>query len=308
MRKTIQAIFGISIAALLLSSCGSSEFDGYKKAESGFHYRFFNEQNESGQKPKTDDELSVIYTIKLKSTDSMIANTWDQRPKDGIHKILLRPSSFKGSLEDALPMMSKGDSASFIVSADSFYLKTMGMPQLPPNLVPGDKIVMNVKLVEIKDAKTVAAEREKQKSENEKKFAELEMKSKTDLEKYLVDNKITVKPTESGLYYIEVKKGKGPKIMPGDTVQCWYKGMFLDGTVFNDNTKEPAPIEFPVGVERLIRGWDEGIPKMNVGGKAKLICPYMLAYGPRGDGQMIPPFSTLVFEIEIVGVKPGSKK
>jgi FKBP-type peptidyl-prolyl cis-trans isomerase FkpA len=115
-------------------------------------------------------------------------------------------------------------------------------------------------------------------------------------DKYLADNNITVEPTSSGLYYVEILKGTGPAADPGDQVRVRYKGMFLDGTQF-----DAGIFEFILGLHQVISGWDEGINYMNEGGKARLIIPSDLAYGPYGYGS-IPGYSTLVFDVELISV------
>ncbi len=305
MHKFLSAITATAITVLSFSSCSTSDIEGYEKTKDGLYYKF-HKHAENQPHPKQDDELHMKFVLKIYSNDSVLTDSRKVR-EDGVVTMLMRPESFKGSLESALTMMSQGDSASFIINADSFFLKTSGMKQLPPFIKPGDKLKADIKLEKFVDAKIVEEENKKREAEQMKMFQELEMKSKADIEKYIADNSIKAQPTASGLYYVEMKKGNGPKVMPGDTVQVYYRGLLMDGTVFNDNTKDPQPIEFPVGVGALIPGWDEGIPMMNVGGKAKLIVPYSLAYGPSGRPPQIPQFANLVFEIEVKGVKKGAK-
>ncbi|MBC7862126.1 MAG: FKBP-type peptidyl-prolyl cis-trans isomerase [Bacteroidia bacterium] len=305
IKKTLSVILGISAGLAILSSCGgSSEFEGYEKNENGLHFQFF-KQAEGDKHPKADDEVFVKYIIKIKSSDSLLADTKTMR-EGGVINMLLRPSSFKGSLEEAFMMMSKGDSASFLISADSFYLKTLAMPQLPPFLKPGDKMVANIKLEDFRDGKIVAEERAKEKEKMIKQMQEMDMKAKADLEKYLTDNKIKTAPTQSGLVYIETKKGKGAKAMPGDSVTVNYKGMLLDGSVFDESSKSPVPFVFVLGAQMVIPAWDEAIAMMSEGGKAKLVCPNGIAYGPYGRPPVIPQFAALVFEVELVKITKGA--
>lgn len=306
--KLIKTILAVTISAALLSSCSGkkkSDIEGYEKNENGLYFKFYNDV--TGElHPKADDEIFLKFVLKFKSNDSILSDTRVMRPDSGFINFIMRPSSFKGSLEEAIMMMSKGDSASFLINADSFYLKTQQMHQLPPFLKVGEKIIADIKLLDFRDGKQLIEQRKKQQEEQMRQMTEMESTSKTDLAKYILDNKIKNTPSESGLYYIETKKGNGKQVMPGDTVQVLYKGTFIDGTVFEDNSKAPQPIEFPIGVEQVIAAWDEGLTKMKVGGKAKLICPYTIAYGPRGN-RGIPPFATLIFEIEMVGVKAAKK-
>ena len=118
---------------------------------------------------------------------------------------------------------------------------------------------------------------------------------------YIAENYPDAIPVESGLYYIETKKGSGSNPENGQKVKVHYKGMFLDGTVFDSSFDRDQPIDFTLGQGEVIRGWDEGISMMKKGGTAILVIPSDIAYGPNGRGS-IPPFSTLVFEVELVDV------
>jgi peptidyl-prolyl cis-trans isomerase A (cyclophilin A) len=108
--------------------------------------------------------------------------------------------------------------------------------------------------------------------------------------------------TTSGLQYIEVEAGTGEQAQAGKTVSVHYTGKFQDGKVFDTSVPRGEPIEFELGRGNVIKGWDEGIALMKVGGKAQLIIPPNLAYGERGAGGVIPPNATLVFDVELVSV------
>jgi peptidyl-prolyl cis-trans isomerase A (cyclophilin A) len=109
--------------------------------------------------------------------------------------------------------------------------------------------------------------------------------------------------TQSGLDFIEIEEGKGKQAEAGKTVAVHYTGKFQDGRVFDSSVSRGEPIEFVLGQGMVIKGWDEGIAMMRVGGKAQLIIPPDLAYGEKGAGGVIPPNATLVFDVELVKVK-----
>ena len=111
-----------------------------------------------------------------------------------------------------------------------------------------------------------------------------------------------IQTTASGLQYIVIEEGTGDKPKKGDTVKVHYTGKLEDGTVFDSSVKRGVPIEFPLGVGRVIKGWDEGIADMKVGGKRQLIIPPDLGYGPNGYPPVIPPNSTLIFDVELVEI------
>jgi peptidylprolyl isomerase len=109
--------------------------------------------------------------------------------------------------------------------------------------------------------------------------------------------------TASGLQYVDLAAGKGAHPKKGQRVVVHYTGWLENGDKFDSSVDRGDPFEFQIGIGQVIRGWDEGVMTMKVGGKRKLIIPPDLAYGQRGAGGVIPPDATLVFEVELLGLK-----
>lgn len=114
-----------------------------------------------------------------------------------------------------------------------------------------------------------------------------------------MDNAVT---TESGLKYIDVTEGNGVSPEKGQTVTVHYTGVLENGQKFDSSRDRNQPFSFKIGVGQVIKGWDEGVGTMSVGGRRQLIIPPELGYGSRGAGGVIPPNSTLIFDVELLKI------
>lgn len=109
--------------------------------------------------------------------------------------------------------------------------------------------------------------------------------------------------TSSGLKYLDQAVGTGEAAVAGQNVSVHYTGWLENGKKFDSSVDRGQPFSFPLGAGRVIKGWDEGVQGMKVGGKRKLTIPSNLGYGARGAGGVIPPNATLIFDVELLGVK-----
>lgn len=160
----------------------------------------------------------------------------------------------------------------------------------------------NILIKEENSQQILSAYFQKKQQENMKKQQEEAEKGKVLGEKFLEENKSKdgIKVTESGLQYKVLKEGTGAKPTPESTVKVHYHGTLVDGTVFDSSVDRGEPATFGVG--QVIPGWTEGLQLMSVGSKYKFFIPQNLGYGARQAGEKIKPFSTLVFEVELLEV------
>lgn len=108
---------------------------------------------------------------------------------------------------------------------------------------------------------------------------------------------------ESGLEYMDIETGEGPVAVSGKEVTVHYTGTFPNGKKFDSSVDRGEPFTFRLGAGRVIKGWDEGVSGMRIGGKRRLFIPPALAYGKKGAGSVIPPNAELHFEVELLGVE-----
>jgi FKBP-type peptidyl-prolyl cis-trans isomerase len=285
MKKTILFTMMLAVAGFFISSCQSGDSDGFSKTESGLLYKFI-EQSNNTEAPAEGDFVTIIMTYG--TVDSVMFNSQELPEK---MEVPVMASVHQGDLYEGLQLMHVGDSAIFKCDADSVFTKLFRVPNIPPELDSVAFIYFNIKMLEINTEAEMKAKQE----------AEMEMMKNEETVKrnaYLDEHYPNAKPSATGLYYIQTKKGNGPKPEVGKKVKVHYTGTFLDGTKFDSSVDRGEPFEFSLGRNQVIKGWDEGIVNMQKGEKGILIIPSDLAYGPGRRG--IPPFSTLVFEVELV--------
>ena len=286
MKKSIflAAACGL-VLAFVAASCEQSAYPGYKQTESGLYYKYL-VKNEG---PTAELGKVVQVDLAYYLDDSLMYSTKDfQEP---VYDMVREPS-FPGDLYEGFTLMHKGDSVSFIMPADSVFLKMFNSRILPEFVDSTSVIRWEVKLVDIMTEEEVQARIQ---AAMDEKYAE----SDEILKAYLAENGIDATPTESGLIYVCTQPGRGAKPEAGKKVKVHYTGTLLDGTMFDSSVERGEPIEFPLGMGYVIPGWDEGISMMSKGEKGILYIPAKLGYGERQTGP-IPAFSNLIFEVELV--------
>lgn len=283
-------IFYISIITIVnfLSSCGgNSSFD---ETDSGLMYKF-HKKNDDAKMPKKGD-LLVLNMEYYTDFDSLLFST---KEVPGKFRMQMKDiSTIKGTIDEAFSMMHEGDSATFLIDASIFY-SISKKEQVPLFVTHNSKLRFEIKLVKVESFEEFQKERMEHRAVEQKEEEQI-------LKDYLQRANITDEPSATGLYYIETKKGNGHKPKAGNAVHVHYTGHFIDGKVFDTSYNRGEPLKFILGVGQVIEGWDEGIFNMEEGGEATLIIPSNIAYGEKGYHNVIPPYSTLIFEIELVKV------
>lgn len=266
----------------------SQQDKGFHQSSTGLKYQFF--KDEPGRIAAVDDIIKINFKM-MTSTDSILRDTWQEA---GANITQAQQSIFMGSPEEAFLMMSAGDSASFLINADSLFEKAIRQP-MPEFIEKGSYLKFIIKMEGLYTM-------EEYEELMNKEANELVEKEDTTIQEYITSNNLTGVKQPSGLYYVQLNPGSGLKAEPGKTVSVHYTGKLLDGTEF-DSSIDRGPFEFSLGQGQVIAGWDEGVAMMSVGEKGFFILPSGLAYGARGAGRAIPPYAVLIFEIELLDVK-----
>ena len=277
-------------ALLVLFSCKNGE-NKFEKHESGLEYRIVSSVEGATKKAKIDDVMILNFSYETEDGNELYNSSIDERK---YLRKLVAPTHTGGSFEDGLAILTVGDSAIFKINADSFLRNSESYSNLPKDVKPEDIIIIQVKLIEILESENFDSHL----SEKYHEDNAIEMKI---LEKFLKNANVTVEPKESGLYYIEQVAGDGKQAFSGANVSVHYTVKLIDGLVI-ETSLDKKPISFTLGQGQVIDAWDEGLTYMKEGGRAMLICPSDISYGELGSGD-IPPFSSLIFEVELISVK-----
>lgn len=293
-----QSKFAIGIIALAMmsQSCDRVNQMFKSKKELSSNITLIQEGKGSDSLAKVGDFVSIRFSISTTTAagkDTLMNTSSQNGPKPVV--ITIQPAPFKGSPEDALTQLHEGDSALISVPVDSF--ARGGMP-LPPMFRKGQKLSYNIRMVKIISQKDSLARKEVTDKSTGLKEDSL-LKS---LVNKFAPNAVSVTPLPSGLIVAIIKQGNGAKPAAGDTAFVEYTGKFVSGQVFDKSEGRP-PMPVAVGTGMVIPAWDQGLLVLPQGTKAVLFAPSRLAYGASDPRSPIPPYSPLIFEVNIVKVK-----
>ncbi len=311
MKKVVVGL-GILLSSAVIISCGNQEavskYPGYKEIGKDLYFSSVKE-NAEGRKAEVGDILSFNMSYSI-NNDSVI---FDTKEIGQAAQLKADTGKFDGDLMGALLDLKEGDSALYIVNANTFFMKTFGMRQSPEFIDSTDLLYFYMGLTKVQ----TMAEMQAEAAVKEQEAMAVE---KEDLAKYIAQEGITVEPTASGMYFISLREGTGKQAEAGKTVKVNYEGQLINGKYFDTSIEEVAkaqglyderrtyaPLDFQLGTGRVIRGWDEGIAMLKEGGKARLIIPSDLGYGGNPRPGIIQPYNTLIFDVELIEVSEGDQ-
>jgi len=283
MKKT----FIFTLTLLLINSLACNRSDrGFKHHPSGLSYRFY-EMNPEGATPETGD--LIVLSMKILTPEGKLYD------ESGFYRMQLQKPMFKGDFYTALALMQVGDSVCFKLDAANFFEKNRKR-DLPVEFQQGDPVYIHVRMKNIVNIGDLEEERASIYHSDREQEMNL-------LKNYIELTNTTVDPSASGMYYISKKEGSGKKAEPGKELTVHYTGTAIDGKIFDSSLQRGRPFHFILGQGQVIKGWEEGFLHMREGGQARFIIPSDLAYGKDGYSNIILPYSTLVFEVELIEVK-----
>ncbi|QQS38130.1 MAG: FKBP-type peptidyl-prolyl cis-trans isomerase [Ignavibacteriales bacterium] len=268
--------FYFAIIAALLFITGCSNEPDITTTQKGI--RFLDVKTGTGEEVKKGNKVSIHFTGWIINDSTDLFSDWstdstkmmhivaDSRRSGNPAVFVLDSVSFAPGIDDAMAGMKKGGIRTVI-------LPPVNDPQNPMANKPGFKLVVEL----------------------------LDFKEYVPVKMWEADTS-KIQTQSSGLKYIVIKEGEGENAKPGNFVTVHYSGFFTDGRKFDSSIDSEEPINFQLGQRKVINGWEEGITLMNKGSKIKLIVPPSLAYGDE-QYMMIPPNSTLVFDIELLDIK-----
>lgn len=288
MMKRISLVVMLTAVAFSLANAQAKKFT---KLKSTLEYCIVND------KPGANAAEGSMITMHIKTVvnGTALFDSYSMNNNEPVPAQIAKPQ-YNGDVMEGLAMLSPGDSAIFRTPSDSIFRGG----QMPPNVKSGDTVYFYVKMVTAKSK----AEFEKEQLEKSTKQIGIDQKL---LQDYMQKNNIKAEKTASGIYYVIDKKGNGKHPTAADKVKVHYKGYKLNGETFDSSYDRGEPIEFPLS--GVIKGWTEGIPFFEEGGKGTLLIPSHLAYGQNAPpGSKIGPNEVLLFDVELLEINPKPKQ
>jgi len=288
------AKIAVLIIPVLVSSCfNRSRYPGFSRGKHGIYYQLH----------KIGEDMHRAGPSDFVTADITYQTMQDSVFFTGRRKLQITKPRFKGGIDECFMMLADKESATFIISASDFFHLTL-QSDLPSFLKEGDMMKVTLDIIEIQTEEEFIMEKEAFLHWIED-FGDYE---KVILKQFLDQEKLPVKPESNGMYRIVLKKGSEIHIQPGDTITINYEGKFLNGKFFDSTIKRNQPFQFVYGTEwQVIKGLEDALAVMTEGEKSLFILPSEMAFGKEGSSTgIIPPYTSLIFELEVLQVIKGN--
>ncbi len=278
----------VLLSLLAVMSCDRDAYSDYEEIDGLFIK--YHQRADQGINAGLNDWVTVNMRYRL--ADTVLFNSHDFGEPMTFPMIY---PTFQNDLYTGLSHLHIGDSVSFVLPADSFFLKTAGMQQLPDYVLPGSDIFFDIKLIDIQDTEAYAAAQKAA-------LTEMRDQEKVQLAEYLEEENIDVTPKASGLYVDMEKQGSGRLPREGDILRLHFSIELLDGLQLYSTYDRNAPMDVEYGTQFDTEGFSEGIGYLRKGGKARLILPSHLAFDSAGLDQVLQPYTPLIYKVELMDI------
>lgn len=287
MKKHFKFLF-LAMATISLVSCGEDKpFKDYDRSETGVIYKIHNSEGDT-----TRANVGDVMVAQMRYTndkDSVFSTSESNKPME----FKISEPAYDGGLFQGLMLLGMGDSATFVISTDSFFMKTVGQP-IPPYLDSASFFFVNVKVDTIITADQLFQ------LQQERALMMKEM-SKVKMEQAITQGLIKAEPNEKGIYVETVKKGTGTAVETGKYAKINLRFGAVGSQPVQDSWNAGEPQHFYVGAGRLGMGFEEVLAGLKVGSHVKIMVPSELGFGEQGAGG-IDPYSPMMFEVEILKI------
>ena len=285
----------IVLSTCIISCDYFSQYPGYSKTKSDIYYKLI-KFGESSGKASPGDYMTVDIVYKTINDSVFFA---------GRRKLQITEPTFKGAIDECFLMLAEEEKASFIISANNFFTKTLET-SLPNFINKEDPMKVDIDVIDIQTEQEYIMEKEAFLHWIED-FGDYEQ---VILRQYVEHKKIEIAPTETGLYHIVLNEGIGEKVFIGDTVTVHYEGRFFNGKFFDSTKRRNSPFQFVYGRKwQVIEGLELAIGRMVEGERALFILPSQIGFGETGSSTgIIPPYTSTLFEVELLEVIPGPRE
>lgn len=274
-RSIIALLLIAATATAFISSCDYFKHRGFKKTESGIYYKLDTPDNQDTTSVAVGKVVTMTMRYGLK--DSLIFNS-QSRP--GEMRFMIPEPRYEGDFYEGLQLFNQGDSGTIILKAGPFFTQTIQRPTMPPGISDSAELLFDFYIQKVQTLQDVDAEI---------------------IRNFVAQKNITVFPDADGIYYIEKVKGTGVAPEPGNYATIHFTVSLLDGQQLFTTHESGEAIDFQVGSGFENPGFNKVVERMNVGGISEAVVPCAMAFGAQGIGQVVPPFTPLFYQIELIG-------